>query len=50
MRAREQTFLSDLIRPEDTAIESVVSRYQQVAPAVTRFARILSKTPISRCW
>ena len=50
MRSREQTFLSELIRPEGTAIESVVSRYQQVAPAVTRFARILSKTPISRCW
>jgi hypothetical protein len=45
MRAREQTFLSDLIRPEDTAIESVVSRYQRVAPAVTRFARTLSKNP-----
>ena len=45
MRAREQTFLSDLIGPEDTAIESVVQRYQRVAPAVTRFARSLSKNP-----
>ncbi len=45
MRAREQTFLSELIRPEDTAIESVVQRYQRVAPAVTRFARSLSKNP-----
>lgn len=45
MRAREQTFLADLIGPEDKAIEAVVSRYQRVAPAVTRFARTLSKNP-----
>jgi hypothetical protein len=45
MRGREQTFLADLIGPEDQAIEAVVSRYQRVAPAVTRFARSLSKNP-----
>ena len=45
MRAREQTFLTDLIGPEDAAIEAVVNRYQRVAPAVTRFARSLSKNP-----
>jgi hypothetical protein len=45
MRSRKQTFLADLIGPEDQAIESVVSRYQRVAPAVTRFARSLSKNP-----
>lgn len=45
MRGREQTVLTDLIRPEDQAIEAVVSRYQKVAPAVTRFARTLSKNP-----
>ncbi len=45
MRGRDQTFLSDLIAPEDQAIEAVVSRYQRVAPAVTRFARTLSNNP-----
>ncbi len=45
MRAREQTFLTDLIGPEDQAIESVVGRYQKVAPAVTRLARSLSDNP-----
>lgn len=45
MRAREQTFLADLIGPEDRAIEAVVSRYQRVAPAVTRLARSLSDNP-----
>ena len=45
MREREQTFLTDLIGPEDRAIEAVVSRYQRVAPAVTRLARSLSKNP-----
>jgi hypothetical protein len=45
MRGRDQTVLTDLIRPEDQAIEAVVSRYQRVAPAVTRFARSLSKNP-----
>lgn len=45
MRAREQTFLADLLGPEDQAIEAVVSRYQRVAPAVTRLARSLSDNP-----
>ncbi|MGH8913925.1 MAG: hypothetical protein ACRDZM_05335 [Acidimicrobiia bacterium] len=45
MRGRDQTFLTDLIGAEDQAIEAVVSRYQRVAPAVTRFARSLSKNP-----
>ncbi|HUG08566.1 MAG TPA: hypothetical protein VMP13_06695 [Acidimicrobiia bacterium] len=45
MRAREQTFLTDLIGPEDQAIEAVVGRYQRVAPAVTRLARSLSENP-----
>jgi hypothetical protein len=45
MRGRDQTFLSDLIAPEDQAIESVVNRYQKVAPAVTRFARSLANNP-----
>ena len=45
MRARDQTFLTDLIGPEDQAIEAVVGRYQRVAPAVTRLARSLSENP-----
>ncbi len=45
MRGRDQTFLADLIGPEDKAIEAVVSRYQRVAPAVTRLARSLSDNP-----
>lgn len=45
MRDRETTFLADLIGPEDQVIEAVVSRYQRVAPAVTRFARSLSENP-----
>jgi hypothetical protein len=45
VRAREQTFLTDLIGPEDQAIEAVVGRYQRVAPAVTRLARSLSSNP-----
>jgi len=45
VRGREQTFLSELIAPEDQAIEAVVGRYQKVAPAVTRLARSLSSNP-----
>lgn len=45
MRARDETFLTDLIGPEDQAIEAVVGRYQRVAPAVTRLARSLSDNP-----
>lgn len=48
MRGREQTFLTDLIGPEDQAIEAVVGRYQKVAPAVTRLARTLSHNPSLR--
>ncbi len=48
MRGREQTFLTDLIGPEDQAIEAVVGRYQKVAPAVTRLARSLSDNPSLR--
>jgi hypothetical protein len=43
MRDRRQTVLTDILPPEDRAIEAVVARYQKVAPAVTRFARTLSK-------
>ena len=43
MRDRDTTFLADLMSPEDFAVESVVARYQRVAPAVTRFARSLAK-------
>ena len=45
MRGRDQTFLTDLIGPEDRVIEAVVGRYQKVAPAVTRLARSLSENP-----
>jgi len=45
VRGRDQTFLTDLIGPEDQAIEAVVGRYQRVAPAVTRLARSLSENP-----
>jgi hypothetical protein len=45
VRARNQTFLTDLIGPEEQAIEAVVGRYQRVAPAVTRLARGLSENP-----
>ncbi len=37
--------LTQLVRPEERAIEEVVGRYQRVAPAVTRFARTLSGNP-----
>ncbi len=43
MRDRTQTVLTDILAPEERAIEAVVARYQRVAPAVTRFARTLSK-------
>jgi hypothetical protein len=41
--ARRQTTLTHLLPAEEHAIESVVSRYQRVAPAVTRFARSLAR-------
>ena len=34
--------LTEILPPEERAIEAVVARYQRVAPAVTRFARSLS--------
>ena len=43
MRDRTHTVLSDILPPEERVIEAVVARYQRVAPAVTRFARTLSK-------
>lgn len=48
MRGRDLTLLADLIGPEDRAIEAVVTRYQRVAPAVTRLARSLSDNPTLR--
>jgi hypothetical protein len=42
MRARTETVLREMLRPEERAIEQVVARYQRVSPAVTRFARTLS--------
>jgi len=42
---RDQTFLTELIGPEDRAVEAVVGRYQRVAPAVTRLARSVSENP-----
>ena len=45
MPRHQHSLLSDLIGPADRAIEAVVSRYQRVAPAVTRLARSLSDNP-----
>jgi hypothetical protein len=42
MRARNQTVLRDMLDPQERVIETVVARYQRVAPAITRFARSLS--------
>ncbi len=42
MRDRDQSVLSEILPPEERAIEAVVARYQRVAPAITRFARSLS--------
>jgi hypothetical protein len=42
MRDRDQSVLSEILPPEERAIEAVVARYQRVAPAITRFARTLS--------
>ena len=35
--------LTEILPPEERAIEGVVARYQRVAPAVTRFARSLAE-------
>jgi hypothetical protein len=42
MRDRSQTVLTEVLPPDERAIEAVVARYQRVAGAVTRFARTLS--------
>ncbi len=42
MRRREDTFLTEILPPEERVIEAVVARYQRVAPAVTRFARSIA--------
>ncbi|MBN2114671.1 MAG: hypothetical protein JW785_11170 [Acidimicrobiia bacterium] len=42
MPRRETSLLTEILPPEERAIETVVARYQRVAPAVTRFARSLS--------
>lgn len=42
MRAREEALLTEILPPEERAVEAVVARYQRVAPAVTRFARSLA--------
>jgi len=39
---RNESLLSEILPPEERAIETVVARYQRVAPAVTRFARSLA--------
>lgn len=43
VRGRDEAVLSEILPPEERAIESVVARYQRVAPAVTRFARSLAE-------
>lgn len=45
MPSRPRTVLRRLLSQEETGIEEVVSRYQRVAPAITRFARTLSQDP-----
>lgn len=45
MPTRSATVLQRLLSSEETTIEEVVSRYQRVAPAITRFARTLSGDP-----
>ena len=42
MRRRDESILHEVLPPEERAIEAVVSRYQRVAPAVTRFARTMA--------
>jgi hypothetical protein len=43
VRAREEALLTEILPPEERAVEAVVARYQRVAPAVTRFARSLAE-------
>lgn len=42
MRDRTRSLLTTVLPPEERTIETVVARYQRVAPAVTRFARTLA--------
>lgn len=42
MRGRDEALLTEILPPEERAVEAVVARYQRVAPAVTRFARSLA--------
>jgi len=42
MRNRDEALLTDILPPEERAVEAVVARYQRVAGAVTRFARSLA--------
>src|SRR3990172_13111979 len=42
MRNRDEALLTEILPPEERAVEAVVARYQRVAPAVTRFARSLA--------
>ena len=42
MRNRDEALLSEILPPEERAVEAVVARYLRVAPAVTRFARSLA--------
>ena len=42
MASRDRSLLMEILEPEERAIEAVVSRYQRVAGAVTRFARSLT--------
>jgi len=40
--SRQKSFLTEILPPEERAIEAVVGRYQRVAGAVTRVARTLT--------
>ena len=42
MALRDKSLLSEILEPEERAIEAIVGRYQRVAGAVTRFARSLT--------
>lgn len=42
VRGRDEALLTEILPPEERAVEAVVARYQRVAPAVTRFARSLA--------
>ena len=42
MTQREKSFLTEILPPEERAIEAVVGRFQRVAGAVTRVARTLT--------